>query len=268
MTCQPCECVKSGDPCQLTAECEENLFCNNKRVCASAGDGAAGESCDSTADCEKGLVCSVVGLARVCAELGDSDVGEACETTSDCLAGLTCADVTIPGEESEEGEAQLQCTSSPSPVDLVLPGLWKGVECEEGEGTPTAYFEVPKENEELADFYRLPFPNDIRRTASGIDLSGHPVPPTQFAPLIDRVITATAEDVSGFSTTPVVIFRFSEYFRENEDNGITRTIGLRQYEPAAGRDGHFVATEVDAAHNDVTRFLLRALAGQSPQIGE
>jgi hypothetical protein len=51
-------------------------------------------------------------------------------------------------------------------------------------------------------------------------------------------------------------------------NETSRTIGLRQYQPAAGNDGHFVATDVDAASSDVTRFLLQALAGQSPQIGE
>ena len=35
--------------------------------------------------------------------------------------------------------------------------------------------------------------------------------------------------------------------------GTTRTIGLRQYRPTDGRDGHFVATEVDAANDDDKR---------------
>jgi hypothetical protein len=46
------------------------------------------------------------------------------------------------------------------------------------------------------------------------------------------------------------------------------TIGIRQYRPASGQDGHFVATEVNAARSDVKRFLLQTLAGQSPQIGQ
>ncbi len=263
--CQPCECVESGDPCQLTDECAEDLFCNGKRICAAAGDSAAGDTCESTADCQKGLVCSVVGLARFCAEMGDSDVGEACETTSECLAGLTCADATAPSEATDKREAELQCLSLPSPADVVLPGLWEGVECEDDEGAPTAYFEVPRDGEELADFYRLPFPNDIRRTAGGIDLSDHPVPPAQFAPLLDRVITATAEDVSGFATTPVVIFRFSEYFRENESiDDYVQIVDITPGSPTydRGHSRHWASSESN------TNYLCGTWLAMAPAVGE
>lgn len=45
-----------------------------------------------------------------------------------------------------------------------------------------------------------------------------------------------------------------------------RTIGLRQYEPAMGEDGHFVATS-GAGRADVIRFLTDALGGDVPRIG-
>lgn len=263
--CKPCECVKSGDPCELTGECKENLFCNYKRVCAASGDGAEGDSCESTEDCQKGLVCSLEGLARICAELGDSDIGKSCETTSDCLAGLTCANAPGSNNTTDESDAQLQCLSLPSPVDLVLPGLWEGVKCEQNDDPPTAYFVVPSKSEEQADFYRLPFPNDIRRTAGGIDLSGHPVPPTQFAPHLNQLITATAEDVSGFALTPAIIFRFSEYFQENVD--IDQYVQIVDITPGSptydeGHSRHWASSESD------TNYLCGTWLALAPAVGE
>lgn len=47
---------------------------------------------------------------------------------------------------------------------------------------------------------------------------------------------------------------------------VDRTIGLRQYDPSSGEDGHFVAT--DTAYSDVLNFVRQALAGVTPAIGE
>ncbi|MGE3631060.1 MAG: hypothetical protein AB7P00_14245, partial [Sandaracinaceae bacterium] len=46
------------------------------------------------------------------------------------------------------------------------------------------------------------------------------------------------------------------------------TVGMRQYMPNAGDDGHFVALETTLGRGDATRFVLEALAGQVPPIGE
>ncbi len=46
------------------------------------------------------------------------------------------------------------------------------------------------------------------------------------------------------------------------------TVGLRQYEPGDGDDGHFVSTLTDQGRADVLRFLLGALSGAVPAIGE
>jgi hypothetical protein len=46
------------------------------------------------------------------------------------------------------------------------------------------------------------------------------------------------------------------------------TLGFRQYAPAEGDDGHFVAFSVPEARADVARFLSMAASGQVPAIGE
>jgi hypothetical protein len=47
-----------------------------------------------------------------------------------------------------------------------------------------------------------------------------------------------------------------------------RTAGLRQYAPPGGSDGHFVSTQSVQGREDATRFVLEALAGTVPTIGE
>jgi hypothetical protein len=45
------------------------------------------------------------------------------------------------------------------------------------------------------------------------------------------------------------------------------TLGMRQYEPASGEDGHFVVFDVQAANDDMVRFFSGALDGAVPAIG-
>jgi pimeloyl-ACP methyl ester carboxylesterase len=51
-------------------------------------------------------------------------------------------------------------------------------------------------------------------------------------------------------------------------NGETMTIAHRQYQPVAPIDGHFVASQTTEGRADTARFLLQALAGQTPVIGQ
>jgi hypothetical protein len=51
-------------------------------------------------------------------------------------------------------------------------------------------------------------------------------------------------------------------------DGEPYTLGLRQYGPPEGRDGHFVVFDLEAANADVQRFLRAAAAGEVPVIGE
>src|SRR5476649_206710 len=76
--------------------------------------------------------------------------------------------------------------------------------------TQVAYFRVPRMGHTSGDFYRLPYPNDVRRTATGITLAGHPEPPTAVGTdLVDTYLRASEQDLKGFSTNPTVLFRFS-----------------------------------------------------------
>ncbi len=50
-------------------------------------------------------------------------------------------------------------------------------------------------------------------------------------------------------------------------NGNAYTLGLRQYEPASGSDGHFVVFDVEQANEDMVRFFTTAATG-TPVIGE
>jgi hypothetical protein len=45
------------------------------------------------------------------------------------------------------------------------------------------------------------------------------------------------------------------------------TAGVRQYGPAAGANGHFVAFDVPNAGLDIATFLAQAANGETPQIG-
>jgi predicted esterase len=47
----------------------------------------------------------------------------------------------------------------------------------------------------------------------------------------------------------------------------TITLGMRQYDPPSGRDGHFVVFDVQTANDDMVRFLSEAVSGV-PSIGE
>ncbi len=205
--CQPSGSTAVNGDCQVTAECAADLYCNNERKCAPAGDGRLGAACETTADCQQGLICTISGFSLVCSETGDLQPGEECEATNHCFAGLICAKDPL---DQSGSDATPECIGTvPSPVDLVIP-TWNGVSCGEDNERPTAYFDVPRSGGEETDFYRLPFPNDIRRTGSGLDLSGHPAPDVLGLTLIDSYLRASEQDLTGFATNPVVIFRFSE----------------------------------------------------------
>jgi hypothetical protein len=69
------------------------------------------------------------------------------------------------------------------------------------------------------------------------------------------------DDIGGLAEQPVP---FSDNLVVDQAHV---TIGLRQYQNAADRDGHFVVVDVDGATNDVARFLGMAASGEIPQIG-
>ncbi|MCC7534560.1 MAG: alpha/beta fold hydrolase [Deltaproteobacteria bacterium] len=197
--CQPCACNSAGATCQLTGECMEGLYCAPSGNCEPAGDATAGGACSTTADCEAGLVCLNAGFSAQCGPAGGGDLGAPCVATAECLAGLACSD---------RGVCAIGLGASPLP----LPPLWTGVECPPDDVSPRAYFVVPR-GDPMADgdFFRLPFPNDIRGGAGTPDLSDFPSPGTQILPidLVRRYADASTEDLDGWGTNETAFFRFS-----------------------------------------------------------
>jgi hypothetical protein len=152
-------------------------------------------------------VCQLAGFFPRCEAAGDGDLGDSCSFSSDCLAGLACV--------LDPANGMQRCNAPPRPSDETgelppSPPVWTGVTCPGEAETPTAYFEVPRDPETDGDFFRLPYPNDIRRTEAGLDLTGHPAPGTAVpVDVIGRYVEAAESDLSGFGTNPVAYFRFS-----------------------------------------------------------
>ncbi|MEZ4406991.1 MAG: hypothetical protein R3A52_10995 [Polyangiales bacterium] len=213
-----------GEGCVLTGECAAGLYCSPLGRCAAAGSAVEGASCGDTAGCSPGLVCvrpegelfgycraprgasagdgGVATDAGAGAGAGPSDLNGPCADALGCLAGLACdlgARRCVP-------PAQVGATTTP----------WPGETCDDGPtGQPVrAYFEVPAaDGSPPHDFFRLPFPNDIRRDASTgrVNLAGFPHPGTALLgfDLVDRYLRAAERDLDGFGTNSIIYFRFS-----------------------------------------------------------
>jgi hypothetical protein len=99
----------------------------------------------------------------------------------------------------------------------------EGAQCPRGqtdEGPFRALFEVPR-NEPLSEFFALPFPNDVRLTDSGIDMSGFYNPGTEVlgGEFFDAFISNAGADLTGFSPSATVYLRFSKPFDTSEVSG-------------------------------------------------
>jgi len=87
-------------------------------------------------------------------------------------------------------------------------------------GSPKIYFDLDAGKVDDKDFFRLPFPNDLRRDTYSLDLEGFPVPPAEvtgeFGPIVDRWVDAVASN-TGFALNGPTLFRASEPFVFNND---------------------------------------------------
>jgi hypothetical protein len=205
-TCASPGNTMEGGGCQLTVDCAEGLYCDPSRRCAIAGAGTDGADCESTAECVRELVCTLEGFSGRCRAAGMGDLGDPCSTERECLAGLTCSSLS--------GAAVCSSLSPPGDGGVPLPPSlpsWAGEECEIDDGTPRAYFEVPRFDGGDRDFYRLPYPNDVRMRDGHVDLRNHPSPATVLPiDVIDRYLRASEEDLTGFGVNSTVFFRFSK----------------------------------------------------------
>lgn len=232
-TCQPSGTVQEGGVCTLSGDCVPGLYCGPRRTCVTGGDGGEGADCQSTADCEQGLYCNLEGLGGRCRATGRGDLLDSCASNIDCLAGLTCVFVGSAGACTS-----VQPLAGDGGVIDPPPSLpyWPGVECAIDDGPPRAYFHVPRGDATDADFFRLPYPNDVRRTATGLDLTGFPSPGTALAfDLVGRYAEAAEEDLNGFAMSPVIYFRFSRpYDWADVDGNRVMLIDLSPSSPEFG----------------------------------
>jgi hypothetical protein len=195
-TCVPGGFVIQGGSCLLSAECVTGNYCTPQQVCAPSGKLPAGSACSSEGDCAGGLLCAQSGLSGLCQAPGVSDIDHSCVQTADCMAGLQC----IGGV----------CTKGSLAV-------WSGVPCSAAED-PVAryYFRVPRATDPASntDFYRLPFPNNIRLKGGLVDLTGHPRPGARLLPfdLVDRYVKAIQAEFTGFGANETIYARLSRPF--------------------------------------------------------
>ncbi|MEC9465702.1 MAG: hypothetical protein VX834_07955, partial [Myxococcota bacterium] len=211
-----------GQACNNHDQCGD-LFCGQQGVCTPNQGSAAGQTCGLTVDCQVGLVCN--GYCGVCTEV-DGDDG-------------TCPRFVIPGTTSEtfEGTADLgeECLTplscrrpyicGPDKICAKLPALAMA-NCSQSadeQGAFRAYWELPPEDifddgaQYASDFefYRLPFPNDIRRIGTQISLAGHFVPSEILGTDVQSSYVEAAEkDAGGFAPNAPIFFRFSDYVME------------------------------------------------------
>jgi len=194
--CAPGHSTSAGSPCVIGDECADGLQCFGG-ACTKAATGKAGDNCKTDLDCGSGLRCELEGLSLSCANEGSSDVGGGCKSSADCLSGLGCIDGA--------------CTIAPPSAIFGKP--WSGVTCSAPDKTGArAYFEVPgADGAQEGDFFRLPFPNDIRSAGGALDLTGFPTPGSAllgFDPVQIYVAALTAND-KAWGAYPAVTFRFS-----------------------------------------------------------
>jgi len=194
--CAPGHSTSAGAPCVISDECADGLQCVGG-ACAQAAPGKSGDNCKTDLDCSSGLRCTLAGLSLSCASEGTSDVGGSCKSSADCFAGLGCIDGA--------------CAVAPPSAIFGQP--WSGVSCSAPDKTSArAYFEVPgAAGAQEGDFFRLPFPNDIRSAGGKLDLNGFPTPGSAllgFDPVQIYVDALTAND-KAWGAYPSVTFRFS-----------------------------------------------------------
>lgn len=189
-----------GKACTNTAACGSGLCCGNQAVCRpiEPGFGAGmcgrgvGDTCGFPSDCDVGLICASGGSCAMPGGEGTRGLGEACAELSDCQRPLVCG-------------LDNKCDQLP---------LYGGISCaksEEDLGAFRMHFEVPRDPA-TEEFFRHPFPSDVRRTADGhISMAGFPTPGEVLGVDFTKLyLTAAEQDVDGFGLTSPIFVRFSD----------------------------------------------------------
>lgn len=188
--------------------------------CVPRGDTPENGPCQLDVDCADGLRCTYLGFTGICTPDGTLDYGQSCTDSAECAAPHVC---TVP-------PAEVGSTGDPVcffATEIIMPGT----ECADvvEDGPLVAYFDVPR-GDPLDEFYRLPFPNDIRRTGSGVDMSGHYNPGRQYigGDIVDLYLE-NVSGIDGFSTNPTIYFRTSNILEFDSVTGDDENATLHLY---------------------------------------
>jgi dienelactone hydrolase len=102
---------------------------------------------------------------------------------------------------------------------------------------PRVLFDIPRAGDRSDDFFRLPFPNDIRRRGGKLALVDFPRPQGFLFPnIIGKVADAISAEGVGFGPNPVVTFRLSRAPSLTDPaKVITRYLDLTEGAPEYGR---------------------------------
>jgi hypothetical protein len=211
----------AGASCEIGPECSTGN-CGPDRTCDPAGMNAAGVGCAGDADCAKGLRCAFDGVSIFpsCVAEGAKDYGQPCKTTGDCFQGLTCNTTTqkcdVPPLPPGAGAALPHGLPPYLPFPTTVP--WAGVLCPTPVTTSavTARFHVPRAGDPMdGDFYKLPFPNDAARDATGnVSYANHPhdpSPPVGFD-VLKPYLDALSTNSEPFGNYPTIFFSFNGPF--------------------------------------------------------
>jgi len=207
-----------GNACTANSVCGEGQCCGSQRVCRPVEPGfgnvcglGMGATCGFTADCAPGLVCSSAGECVSPNGAGTGDLGATCAALADCRRPLVCG-------------LDKKCTRLP---------FFAGVSCtrtEEEVGAFRMYFEVPRGGRALDEFFRQPFPGDVRRKADGhIDMNGYPSPGAVLGvDFTNLYVDAIEEDLDGFALTAPAFTQWSDRIdpRSLTVNTATATVWL------------------------------------------
>ncbi len=226
-TCEASHALGAGESCVISDDCAKDLWCDHGS-CATAGDGDVGAVCMSSGECLSGLRCAFLGLGGSCIDEGNQYLDDPCSNSKDCLAGLVCAAGSCqPDWQPPAGAtcdptsySDTTCEASPGfvcdPASKVCKGLgpdempivpWAGASCPSPQGPFRVLFTIGYGGD---DFYRLPYPNDIRLSSGSLDLTGFPHPPAASVPtdFVGRLLGASSS-LDGFGPNETVFLRFS-----------------------------------------------------------
>lgn len=207
--CEPSGSLDPFSPCTIGPECK-GAHCvfeptSQLSLCVEPeSEGEVGETCQTDLDCQVGLKCSLMGFATACLPAGEGDIGAPCVQQTDCFQGLYC---------TFESDSPAGVCSLPTPP--LGPPLWQGVDCpEQDDQNVEALFYLPGADgtPDDATFFDHPFPSDVRLGSDGRpDLDGFPTPGPGLlgVDMVAAYVDAVQSDTHGWSTNPVVYFRFS-----------------------------------------------------------